>query len=168
MNLNKKKLLAARVLGVGKNRIVFNQANLAEIKEAITRQDIKTLHQEKIITIKPVKGRRKIRRRKTRKGPGKIKMKVKNRKKEYVKITRKLRKYLIELKNAGIVDKELYWKSRKKIKMREFKSKSNFRDYLNSIGVRADNFIKPLYQPEKESEKKTKEKVSKKLRGSKQ
>ncbi|MEK6872530.1 MAG: 50S ribosomal protein L19e [Nanoarchaeota archaeon] len=168
MNLNKKKMLAARVLGVGKNRIVFNQANLAEIKEAITRQDIKTLYQEEIITIKPVKGRKKVRRRKTKRGAGKIKMKIKDRKKEYVKITRKLRKYLIELKNVGVVNKELYIRLRKKIKMKEFKSKSNFREYLNGIGIIADNFVKPIYQTEKEFEKKTKEKVSKKLRGSKQ
>lgn len=158
-------MLAARVLGVGKNRIVFNQANLAEIKEAITRQDIKTLYQEEIIAIKPVKGRRKVRRRKTKRGAGKIKMNIKGRKKEYVKITRKLRKYLIELKNAGVINKELYRKLRKKIKMKEFKSKSNFRDYLNSIGIRADNFVKPIYQTEKEPEKKTKNKASKKLRG---
>ena len=146
MELNKKKMLAARVLGVGKNRIFFNQANLAEIKEAITRQDIKTLYQEKIIAIKPVKGRKKVRRRKTKRGAGKIKMKIKNRKKEYVKITRKLRKYLIELKNAWVVDKELYRRLRKKIKMKEFKSKSNFRDYLNSIGIKTDKFVKQIYQ----------------------
>ena len=164
MELNKKKMLAARVLGVGKNRIFFNQANLAEIKEAITRQDIKTLYQEKIIAIKPVKGRKKVRRRKTKRGAGKIKMKIKNRKKEYVKITRKLRKYLIELKNAWVVDKELYRRLRKKIKMKEFKSKSNFRDYLNSIGIKTDKFVKQIYQAEKEFEKKTKEKINKKLK----
>lgn len=158
MNLNNKKILAAAVLDVGKNRIVFNQENLAEIKEAITRQDIKMLYQEKIIKIKPIKGRRKVRRKKTKKGPGKIKMKIKDRKKGYVKITRKLREYLSELKNIKVIDKELYFGLRKKIKMREFKSRSNLKDYLVSLGIRADNIVKPAYKNEKELEKNTKKK----------
>ena len=66
MNLAKKKQLAAETLKVGKHRIVFNIEGLPEIKEAITKQDIKTLFQEGIITIKPVKGRRKVKKRKTR------------------------------------------------------------------------------------------------------
>ena len=41
MNLSKKKKLAAKTLGVGKGRLQFKQENLNEIKEAITRQDIK-------------------------------------------------------------------------------------------------------------------------------
>ncbi len=161
MNLNNKKILAAKVLGVGKNRIVFNQSNLAEIKEAITRQDIKTLYQENIIKIKLVKGRRKVRRRKTKRGYGKIKMKIKNRKQEYVKITRKLREYIIGLRNIGAINRELYYELRKKIKTREFKSKSNLRDYLISLGIRADNFIQG--KTEKGAEKKTKM-VNKKLK----
>ena len=87
MNLKKKKELAAKTLGVGKNRICFNPESLAEIKEAITKQDIHSLHQEGIITIKPVKGRRKIVKRSRRRGAGKIKMKVRHRKQDYVKIT---------------------------------------------------------------------------------
>ena len=79
-NLNRKKELAAKTLKVGKNRLSFNQDNLAEIKEAITRQDIKDLYAEGIITIKPIKGRKKIKRRKTRRGPGKIKKTVNKRK----------------------------------------------------------------------------------------
>ena len=115
MKLENKKELVSRALGVGKNRIVFNQSNLAEIKEAITRQDIKTLYQENIIKIKLVKGRRKVRRRKTKRGYGKIKMKIKNRKQEYVKITRKLREYIIGLRNIGAINRELYYELRKKI-----------------------------------------------------
>lgn len=79
MNLAKKKELAAKTLKVGKNRIIFNQDSTAEIKEAITKQDIKTLFEEGIIRIKPVKGRRKIIRRARRRGPGKIKKKINNR-----------------------------------------------------------------------------------------
>lgn len=135
MNLKKKKELAAKVLGVGKNRVSFNPQSLAEIKEAITKQDIKTLFEEGIITIKPAKGRRKIEKRNRRRGTGKIKMKVKHRKQDYVKITRKLRKYLKMLKNENAIDKELYLDLRKKIKMRAFKNLSYLKDYLTSLKV---------------------------------
>ena len=43
MKLDKKKTIAARVLNVGKDRVWFNPERLQEIKEAITRQDIKDL-----------------------------------------------------------------------------------------------------------------------------
>lgn len=142
MNLAKKKELAAKTLKVGKGRIIFNMENLSDIKEAITRQDIKGLNQEGIITIRPVKGRKKIKRRKIRRGPGKIKKKVNNRKQVYVKITRKLRKYLMELRNRGVVDRELYWDLRKKIRMRNFKSKANFKEYLKSVEVDFDKVVK--------------------------
>lgn len=132
-NLRTKKELAAKALKVGKNRIVFNAEGLSEIKEAITKRDIKDLKNEGIITIRPVKGRKKVERRKSRRGPGKIKKKVKHRKQEYVKITRKLRKYLMGLRDKGKVDRELYWDLRKKIRMRDFKSKANFRDYLSGL-----------------------------------
>ncbi len=156
MNLAKKKQLAAETLKVGKHRIVFNIEGLPEIKEAITKQDIKTLFQEGIITIKPVKGRRKVKKRKTRRGPGKIKKKVKNRKQEYVKITRKLRDYLKELRKKDAIDRELYLDLRKKIRMRQFKSKTNFRDYLDNleeISIKPSELVK---QSMKKSTKKPK------------
>jgi large subunit ribosomal protein L19e len=132
MNLNKKKELAAKTLRVGKGRLQFKQENLNEIKEAITRQDIKQLNQEGIIIIKPIKGRKKNVTRKHRRGPGKIKMKVNKRKQEYVKITRKLRAYAMSLRERGVLERELYKKIRNKIRMREFKSKAGMKDFLNA------------------------------------
>ena len=132
MNLNKKKELAAKTLRVGKGRLQFKQENLNEIKEAITRQDIKQLNQEGIITIKPIKGRKKNVTRKHRRGPGKIKMKVNKRKQEYVKITRKLRAYAMSLRERGVLERELYKKIRNKIRMREFRSKAGMKDFLNA------------------------------------
>jgi len=130
MKLDKKKELAAKVLKVGKNRIQFNVETLSEIKEAITNQDIRDLHAEGMINIKPVKGRKKVVKRKTRRGPGKIKKKVKNRKQTYVKITRKLRNYIKELKKLGRITDEQYKESRKKIRMRNFRSKAHLKENL--------------------------------------
>jgi len=137
MNLKKKKELTSKTLGVGKNRVSFSPEGLSEIKEAITKQDIKTLVEEGIITIKPVKGRKKVKRRTRKRGPGKIKKKINTRKQDYVKITRKLRKYLKGLRTENAIDRELYNDIRKKIKMRSFKNTSYLKDYLANIKLRS-------------------------------
>ena len=62
----KKKELAAKALKVGKGRIKFVNARLDEIKEAITKQDIKDLVLSGSIIINPIKGRRKNIKRKNR------------------------------------------------------------------------------------------------------
>jgi large subunit ribosomal protein L19e len=135
MNLTKKKELAAKALKVGKNRIRFDVESLNQIKEAITKEDIKGLSVEGIISVKPVKGRKKVTKRKTRRGPGKIKKKVNNRKQVYVKITRKLRAYIMRLRDKRIIESDLYWDLRKRIRMRDFKSLGSMKDYLRGVGV---------------------------------
>lgn len=130
MNLSKKKELARKTLKVGKDRIVFSEEGMSEIKEAITKDDIRSLHSEGIISVKPVKGRKTVEKRKTRRGPGKIKKKINNRKQEYVKITRKLREYIKELKNKEEINRDLYKGLRKKIRMRNFRSKAYLKDYI--------------------------------------
>jgi len=160
MNLAKKKELAAKALNVGKNRINFNSEGLSEIKEAITKQDIKDLSTDGIITIKEVSGRKKIKKRKSRRGPGKIKKTVNKRKQIYVKITRKLRDYLKQLKSKEIINRELYINLRKKIRMRTFKSKAHMKDYLENtekISIRPKDFVKQTKNKIK-IDKKSKEK----------
>jgi len=164
-NLRTKKALASKALKVGKGKLIFSAEGINEIKEAITRQDIKDLASQGIISIKPIKGRKKIVRRKTRRGPGKIKKTVNHRKQEYVKITRKLRRYLMELRDRGIVERELYWNLRNKIRMRAFKSKANFKDYLRSIEVKVDSAVsigKLSVRKEGRKDKSVKEKINEK------
>ena len=133
MNLGKKKILAAKALKVGKKRIVFLNPRLDEIKEAITKQDIKDLQKEGAIMIKEVKGRRKIKKQKN-KGTGKVKKKVKMRKKVYATLTRKLRKYTGELKKAGRLDRGEIKEIRNKIRNRFFKSKAHLKEYTGGFG----------------------------------
>lgn len=153
MNLTKKRNLASKVFGVGKNRIIFNQENLNEIKEAITRQDMNSLYEQGIIKIKPKKGRRKIKIRKIKRGYGNIKKKIKNRKQNYVKIVRKLRSYLNEVKNRLFIDRNLYFEVRKKIKMKYFKSKASLKDFLEEKIQHNKNFLNsnPLNKKNKKS-----------------
>ena len=131
MALEKKKVLASRTLGVGKNRLSFNTSRLAEIKEAITKQDVRDLLSSGAIIIKEKKGRRKIIRRKTRRRSGSIKNKVNNRKREYITATRKLRSHLKSLKSKKIISNEEFIKLRKEIRARFFKNLSHMKEHIS-------------------------------------
>lgn len=133
MNLAKKKTLAAKSLKVGEGRIVFLQSRLNEIKEAITKQDIKDLHQEGAILIKEIKGTRKNTKRKTKKSTGNIKKKVNTRKQDYVIMTRKLRKYVAEMKKQGKLAIEEVKDIRKKIRNKAFRSKAHLKEYIGGL-----------------------------------
>jgi large subunit ribosomal protein L19e len=129
MNLNKKKALAKRTLGVGEKRIVFVESMLEDIKDAITKQDIRELHREGAILIKEVRGR-KIKKRKKSRSTGNVRKKVNTRKRDYVILTRKLRNYLSEMKKRGEISKEDVEDIRKKIRNKAFRSKAHLKEYL--------------------------------------
>lgn len=133
MNLSVKKELAARTLKVGKDRVIFNTARLDEIKEAITRQDIKDLVEAKAITIAEIKGSRTKPKRKTRRREGSIKKKVNTRKRDYMTMTRKLRKYISWLKERKSIDREQYLKLRKEIRAKNFKSQAQMKERVLSM-----------------------------------
>ena len=133
MNLSKRRELAAKVLKVGKDRIIFMEGHLGEVKEAITRQDILDLYKAGAILVKDVKGRRKVKKRKNRRRVGKVKKKVNNRKKEYVIITRKLRGFVRGLVRAGKIDVEKKRELRRQIRARRFRSKRHLKEHLEEI-----------------------------------
>ena len=133
MNLGKKKKLAGRALNVGKDRIIFVAGRLEEIKEAITKRDIKDLVKLGAIKIKDIKGRRRAGEKKRKKGPGKVKKKINLRKREYIIITRKLRNYVGNMREKDKITRDNYKTARKKIKNKEFKSLAQFREYLGGL-----------------------------------
>lgn len=135
MKLDKKKALAAKVLGVGKQRIIFVEPRLNEIKEAITKEDIRSLRADGAIMIREIKGRRGKPKKKTRRSPGNVKKVARNSKREYMLITRKLRKYIFELRDKNLLNRDTIIDLRKKIKNRYFKSKSQLKDYLKEQGL---------------------------------
>ena len=128
MKLEKKKALAARTLNVGMNRIAFNTARLSEIKEAITKQDIKDLHNSGAIIIKHKIGRRTVQKRKGRRRAGSVRQKVKTRKADYVKRTRKLRAYLKNLKEK--ISREEFLTLRKEIRTSAFKNLPSLKERM--------------------------------------
>lgn len=133
MNLSVKKLLAARTLKVGKERIIFLKTRLNDIKEAITKQDIHQLHEEGAIIVKNPSGRKKKAGKKTKRSTGNIRKKVNKRKQEYIIITRKLRKHTSEMLNQRIISKEEAKEIRKKIRNKYFKSKSHLKSYVEAL-----------------------------------
>ncbi|MCK5043548.1 hypothetical protein KAR52_00920 [Candidatus Pacearchaeota archaeon] len=133
MNLGKKKSLAARTLKVGKKRILFVKSRLEEIKEAITKQDIKDLQSEGAILIKEIKGKRKNIKKKKNRGPGSIKKTVNTRKQLYVIMTRKLRRYVAEMKIQKKLSPEEIKDIRNKIRNKVFRSKAHLKEYIGNL-----------------------------------
>tara|TARA_Y100000310_G_scaffold190359_1_gene190304 strand:+ start:2113 stop:2514 length:402 start_codon:yes stop_codon:yes gene_type:complete len=133
MQLAKKKALAAKVLKIGKNRVIFIGGHETEIKEAITRQDILDLNKSGAIQVRDVSGRTKTVKRKHRRRTGKIKKKVKTRKQDYVKLTRKLRKFSKFLLKTKEIDREKHKEIRKRIRAKKFRSKRHLNESLGEI-----------------------------------
>ena len=132
MNLGKKKELAKRTLGVGKERIAFAESRLEDIKEAITKQDIKDLYSQGAIVIKPKKGRRKVVRKKSR-SVGNVRIRVNKRKREYIAMVRKQRRHIAELKKRGELAKEEHDDLRKKIRNKVFRSKAHLKEHIGGL-----------------------------------
>lgn len=133
MNLRKKKELASKALKVGKERVVFVNSRRDEIKEAITKQDVRDLKKEGAILVKDISGRRKNVKRKNKRGTGKVKMKVNTRKQDYVIMTRKLRKIVAGMKQRGELDRDEVKDIRNKIRNRIFKSAANLKKYVGEL-----------------------------------
>ncbi|HLC77887.1 MAG TPA: 50S ribosomal protein L19e [Candidatus Nanoarchaeia archaeon] len=133
MNLRKKKLLAMKALNVGKERIVFVKSRLDEIKEAITKQDIRDLHKEGAILIKNVQGRKTVKQTKKKRGSGKIRKKLNKRKENYIKLTRKLRKHASDLVKSSQLTREELIEVRKGIRNSVFRSKAHLKEQINEM-----------------------------------
>jgi len=133
MNIRNKKLLATRTLKVGKERIVFVESRLGEIKEAITKQDIRDLQKDGAILIKEIKGRKTNSNKSKKRSTGNIRKKVNKRKREYLILTRKLRRYVAEMKKQGKIKKDEFKEIRKKIRNRIYKSKAHLKLYIENL-----------------------------------
>jgi large subunit ribosomal protein L19e len=105
------------------------EPRLNEIKEALTKQDMRDLLNDKAIVIMPIKGKKTLERKKKKRSVGNVRKKVNRRKREYVVLTRKLRKHLLEIEGK-ITNKEKE-DLRKKIRNKVFTSKSDFKNYIS-------------------------------------
>jgi len=141
MNLKNKRKLSSRIVGVGFDRVWFDPNRTTEIKEAITREDLKKLMATGAILIKQKKGVSKGRFRQSlkqkrkgrKKGPGSKKGKHTARagKKELwiIKI-RSQRELLKELFSKNLISKQDYRDLRQKAKGGYFRSLRHIKLYL--------------------------------------
>lgn len=141
MELGLQKRLAASIGGCSKKRVVFDVERLDEIKEAITKVDIRGLIKDNAIKIRKKRGisRFRIRKNKAQKRKGRQKgfgsrkgsknARLEN-KREWINKARLQRKLLNTLKKKRIITnnvyRELYWK----VKGGFFRSKRHIKLYI--------------------------------------
>lgn len=142
MNLKNKKELAAKILKVGTGRVWLDPNKSTEIKEAITRDDLKKLIRTGVILVKQKKGvsRGRIRlvleqkRKGRRKGPGSRKGKHTARagkKRLWVNKIRLYRSLLKSLVEKELIAKKTYRDLRNKAKGGFFRNRRHILLYLN-------------------------------------
>lgn len=124
------------------HRVRFDTERLGDIKEAITKADIKTLIQEGAITKKPVQGisRASIRmdadqrRKGRRKGAGSRKGKKTSRlrpKTSWINRIRLQREFLLSARDNGLITKEAFRDLYMKAKGGFFRNKRHLKLYVN-------------------------------------
>ncbi len=121
-----QRRMASEVLGVGKNKVWLDPLRLNDIQEALTRADIEELIKNSAIMAKPSESGKKKRSRKI----VYAKRKVNTKKREYVQRIRKLRKYIKNLKDSKIIDREKYYSLRKEAKSGQFKNLRHLKEYV--------------------------------------
>jgi len=111
-SLNYQKRLAAKIAGVGLDRVKLVPERADEIAQAITRRDVERLIRSGAIVIKPARGVSRARvRGKKRRGPGSRKggkYSTLSRKQRWVKKVRALRRELRRLRDSGLISRREY------------------------------------------------------------
>lgn len=144
MNLKTQKRIAAKLLKAGKDRVWFSPEYKQEIKDAITKEDLRDLIKKRIIAVAQKKGISKARSRKlliqkrkgrrkgigTRKGKRTARLKRKDAWKLKVRAQRKLVK---ALKEKGATKGKEYRKLRGRVKGGFFRSRRHIKVYLRGF-----------------------------------
>jgi len=142
MKLSVQKRLAAEVLKCSPKRVRLSPERLPDIKEAITRADIKGLVndglilkvQETGVSRVRAKHRAKQRRKGLQRGPGKRKGKktaIVPRKEAWMTKIRVQRKFLKELRENSVITDDAFKELYKKAKGGFFRNKRHIKVYMN-------------------------------------
>lgn len=146
MDLRYQRRLAAEVLGVGETRIRFDPEQLDRVATAVTREDIKKLIKDGVISVEPPhinsRGRWRLRheqrKKGRRRGPGRRKGSKnarEDRKEKWVNTIRKIRRFLRWLRDHGIIDRKTYRKLYMMAKGGTFESLSSLKRYMRDRGL---------------------------------
>ena len=141
VNLKAKKRLVSRIVGVGANRVRFDNDHLDDIADAITRDDIRSLMTANTITVKSFKGTsrgraktKKIQKAKrgTKQGSKKGRKGAREGKKTvYVNKVRALRYILKIAKDRKEIDNNVFKAIYKKIGGNTVRNKAHLRTIIN-------------------------------------
>jgi len=140
--LKLQKRLSASVLKCSKKRISFHSDNLEDIKEAITKADIKNLVRKNIIKRKPIKGTsksksrpKKVQKKKgLQKGHGSRKGKANARlsdKRKWINKIRAQKRFLKKLRDGKLIDTKIYRELYLKSKGGYFRSVNHIKFYID-------------------------------------
>ena len=141
MKLDNQKRLAAQILKCSKKKVKFDPDRLSDIKESITKADIRNLIKDKavikIVTkgVSRVRARKRLVQRRKGKQSGPASKKGSRgarlpRKREWINKIRAQRGLLNRLKDKKIIDKKLYRDLYLKAKGGFFRSKRHIKLYL--------------------------------------
>jgi len=141
MDLKVQKRLAAQVLNCSTKRVVFDNDRLDDIKQAITKRDLRLLKGEGAISMIPARGISQVRTRKTKmqkskgrqKGPGSRKGKFNTHfdtRRMWRNNVRTQREFLKELVDKKLIDKKSYRDLYLKSKGGYFRSKRHIKIFL--------------------------------------
>ncbi|MCH8003470.1 MAG: 50S ribosomal protein L19e [Nanoarchaeota archaeon] len=146
MQLKIQKRLAAQILKASENDIWLDSSRLDEIKEAITKADVKSLIKDKAIKSKKTRGisRYRIRKRKLQKSKGRRrgfgsmkggKHARLSKKRSWINHIRIQRAFLQNLRNKDIINKSSYRSLYMKSKGGFFRSKRHIKLYMQEHGL---------------------------------
>jgi len=145
-DLSIQKRLAAEILGVGVSRIRIDPSRIDEVAEALTREDIKKLIKDGVISVKPVHGNSRARwryiheqmKKGRRRGLGKrkgVKTARTDKKEVWMNRIRKMRRFLRYLRDNGVIDRKTYRRLYMLAKGGYFRTFASLRLYLVEKGI---------------------------------
>ncbi|MBS3138075.1 50S ribosomal protein L19e [Candidatus Woesearchaeota archaeon] len=139
MNIKNQRRLAGQVMHCSPHRVTFDQTRLSDIKEAITKADIRGLVREGVIKSNPVEsnsqGRQRMRRVKKKRGKGQGKRKGSwgarvSRKERWIATIRSQRTLISALREKGLVENKVYRDLYLKAKGGFFRNKRHIKLYI--------------------------------------
>jgi large subunit ribosomal protein L19e len=144
--LKLQKRIASEVMKCAQKRVHFDPDKTSDVKEAITKADIRILVKQGVIKAKPVKGVSRVRARKIKvqkrkgrqKGSGSRKGKFTARakpKRVWMNTVRAQRKFLKELKNKDLLVPGGFWDLYRKSKGGFFRSVRHIKIYMTEKGL---------------------------------
>jgi large subunit ribosomal protein L19e len=138
-----QRKLAADILKVGKNKVWIDQSKLEDVKNAITRADIRKMISHGYIKAKPDKIKRPtLYQSNPKRNEGSRKGKKGSRepkKRKWINTVRPLRRMIKDLRDEEKVKRSEYRKLYLRVKSGAFRSRSHLKLYLRQRGIKDED-----------------------------